>query len=314
MKRYDREQAPAGWRRLHQEDFCQALALPSGRKYQAEGGPSLEDCFELLRRATSVPATETIRFLDHVFLNFLMSRKMAMSIGGEYRADYVRDRHLERMFEQVGLGAAAARRRLRRIADQAPAAALQGAAGVLEVMARARERQQELPLALEAIAATAEGVPSLVVRTTERLFESDEVGRGMPGRLDVITSYASELDAIADRLQPEIERHIAALQPYTRAIGALIRLMERSAAVRRRGGDLAGALRALAASMRQTATRLGELIDSIERSASVAEVLRARSARLVASLRRVLGSAAAIEDLDRRLSALGFAADSAKQP
>lgn len=164
VTRYDRQQTSAGWRRLHQEDFCQALAVPTRRKYQAEGGPSLHDCFELLREATSVPATETIRFLDYVFLNFLIgnhdahgknfsllylpanpttvlapaydllstvaysrwrkvSRKMAMSIGGEYRADYVRDRHLEGMYEQADLGAAAARRRLRRLAGQAPAAA-----------------------------------------------------------------------------------------------------------------------------------------------------------------------------------------------
>jgi hypothetical protein len=51
-----------------------------------------------------------------------MSRKMAMSIGGEYRPDYVRPRHLDRLLAEAGLGAAAARRRLRGLADEAPAA------------------------------------------------------------------------------------------------------------------------------------------------------------------------------------------------
>ncbi len=51
-----------------------------------------------------------------------VSRKMAMSIGGEYRPDYVRPRHLDRLLAEAGLGAAAARRRLRGLADEAPAA------------------------------------------------------------------------------------------------------------------------------------------------------------------------------------------------
>jgi serine/threonine-protein kinase HipA len=51
-----------------------------------------------------------------------MSRKMAMSIGGEHRPDYVRPRHLDRLLDDAGLGAAAARRRLRGLAKDAPAA------------------------------------------------------------------------------------------------------------------------------------------------------------------------------------------------
>ena len=51
-----------------------------------------------------------------------MSRKMAMSIGGEYRPDYVRARHLDRMLAEAGLGVAVARRRLRTLATEAPAA------------------------------------------------------------------------------------------------------------------------------------------------------------------------------------------------
>ena len=36
-----------------------------------------------------------------------------MRIGGEYRPEYVEPRHLDRLLEEAGLGAAAARRRLR---------------------------------------------------------------------------------------------------------------------------------------------------------------------------------------------------------
>jgi hypothetical protein len=45
-----------------------------------------------------------------------------MSIGGEYRPEYVRARHLDRLFDEARLGAAA-RRRLRATTRDAPGAA-----------------------------------------------------------------------------------------------------------------------------------------------------------------------------------------------
>jgi serine/threonine-protein kinase HipA len=166
VERYDRRLTEDGVRRLHQEDFCQALGVPVWRKYQAEGGPGLSDCFTLLRRAVAVPARDAVSLLDTVILSFLvgnhdahgknysllylpdsskvvlspaydilstiayektrpMSRKMAMSIGREYRPDYVRSRHLDQLLEEASLGVAAARRRLRGLARDAPAAAHQ---------------------------------------------------------------------------------------------------------------------------------------------------------------------------------------------
>lgn len=157
--RYDRLHRADGVERLHQEDFCQALGVPSERKYEVEGGPSLADCFALVRRATSVPAKHTLMLLDAVGLNFLvgnhdahgknfslrrsrertelapfydilstvaysgLARKAAMGIGGERRPDYVGRRHLDRLCATAGLGGAAARRRLLAMAREAPSAA-----------------------------------------------------------------------------------------------------------------------------------------------------------------------------------------------
>jgi serine/threonine-protein kinase HipA len=160
VERYDRVRRPDGtFERLHQEDFCQALGIPSERKYEVEGGPSLVDCFGLVRRATSVPAKHTLVLLDAVGLNFLignhdahgknfsllrsrdrtelapfydilsttaypgLARKAAMGIGGERRPDYVYRRHLDRLCEAAGLGGAAVRRRLLAMAREAPDAA-----------------------------------------------------------------------------------------------------------------------------------------------------------------------------------------------
>ncbi len=74
VERYDRQRAtqPNEIRRVHQEDFCQALGIPSKKKYQHEGGPTLKDCFHLLNK-TAVPAKERINLLNAVIFNFLVS-------------------------------------------------------------------------------------------------------------------------------------------------------------------------------------------------------------------------------------------------
>ncbi|MGB3075289.1 MAG: type II toxin-antitoxin system HipA family toxin [Chitinophagales bacterium] len=59
-------------KRLHQEDFCQALGIVSERKYQHEGGPSLKDCFRLLRETSSAPLLDLQKLLDAVIFNFLI--------------------------------------------------------------------------------------------------------------------------------------------------------------------------------------------------------------------------------------------------
>jgi serine/threonine-protein kinase HipA len=49
VERFDRALQPAGWiARLPQEDFCQALGLPSTQKYEADGGPGMRDILRVL--------------------------------------------------------------------------------------------------------------------------------------------------------------------------------------------------------------------------------------------------------------------------
>ena len=57
--------------RLHQEDFCQARGIVPERKYQKEGGPSLKQCFELLREVSSAPVIDLARLLEAVIYNYL---------------------------------------------------------------------------------------------------------------------------------------------------------------------------------------------------------------------------------------------------
>jgi serine/threonine-protein kinase HipA len=76
VERYDRRHGtgPDGSpvvERLHQEDFCQALGIVSEQKYQREGGPSLKQCFALVREASSTPVIDLVRLLDAVIFNYL---------------------------------------------------------------------------------------------------------------------------------------------------------------------------------------------------------------------------------------------------
>jgi len=137
VERYDRERRDDGTdiRRIHQEDFCQALGFLPEQKYEGESGPGVGECAALLRAHASVPGRDLLSFLDALLFNLLIrnsdahsknysllldgdgaprlaplydllsagvygggyGRKMAMKYGGEYRPRYIRGRHLDRL-------------------------------------------------------------------------------------------------------------------------------------------------------------------------------------------------------------------------
>jgi serine/threonine-protein kinase HipA len=73
VERYDRTiDADGRVRRLHQEDFCQALGIPSEQKYASEGGPVFKDCFDLVRRACTPPAPSVLALLDAAIFNVIL--------------------------------------------------------------------------------------------------------------------------------------------------------------------------------------------------------------------------------------------------
>jgi len=72
VERFDREQRAGRTVRLHQEDLCQALGVPTRMKYQAEGGPSLADCFGLLTQQARRPAIDRLALLRAAIFNVLI--------------------------------------------------------------------------------------------------------------------------------------------------------------------------------------------------------------------------------------------------
>jgi len=78
VERFDRRwqggegDADAWIARLPQEDFCQALGLPSRLKYQAHGGPGIEDGMRLLAHSETA-VTDRANFLKAQFVFWLLA-------------------------------------------------------------------------------------------------------------------------------------------------------------------------------------------------------------------------------------------------
>ena len=71
VERYDRLPGAAGKViRLHQEDMCQALAVPPERKYASDGGPSATHIGRLLAREAA--SQDVDRFADSVVAQYLL--------------------------------------------------------------------------------------------------------------------------------------------------------------------------------------------------------------------------------------------------
>lgn len=157
VERYDRVVDSEGRRRrLHQEDFCQALGVVPEMKYQNEGGPNLAQCFDLVRRVTRPSAPQILRLLDYVVFNALIGNhdahgknfsllhsskvcflspfydilstavypnltpKMAMKIGSQYKFNEVHARHWEQFAEEAGLAKPQAKKRILELAKSLP--------------------------------------------------------------------------------------------------------------------------------------------------------------------------------------------------
>lgn len=90
VERYDRFRGADGLvRRIHQEDFCQALGVPTETKYASEGGPTFKDCFALLRGVAVRPVVDVLKLLDAVIFNLIAGNSDAH--GKNFSILYDRD-------------------------------------------------------------------------------------------------------------------------------------------------------------------------------------------------------------------------------
>jgi len=73
-ERYDRvvDGEPETVRRLHQEDFCQALGLLPERKYERPGGSHLKSCADLIARNSARPAEDLRQLVALMAFNVMV--------------------------------------------------------------------------------------------------------------------------------------------------------------------------------------------------------------------------------------------------
>ena len=168
VRRYDRAEVDGRWRRLHQEDYCQALVRHPSDKYESNQtgtrGPTLTDMFEVTRR--SMPPTDIVRLLDMVIFNILacntdahaknyaimiraggvslapmydvmcgevwdkVTKKLAQQIAGERRGDQIKGWHWQRFACECGLNPTQVLARVGALARMAIAEAESAAAEV----------------------------------------------------------------------------------------------------------------------------------------------------------------------------------------
>ncbi len=132
VQRYDRTTTPDGTLgRIHQIDFCQALNLPSSKKYETEGGPGLSACFDVIATYSMQPAKDRLNLISWVIFNYLIGNadahaknlsllitsegislapfydlistaaypdltlNLALKVGGENRPEWMQERHWE---------------------------------------------------------------------------------------------------------------------------------------------------------------------------------------------------------------------------
>ena len=72
VKRYDRISTEKGIDRINQFDICQLLNIPSGIKYEVDGGPNFAQCYEQVKLLSINPIVDCESVLKWLFFNLLI--------------------------------------------------------------------------------------------------------------------------------------------------------------------------------------------------------------------------------------------------
>ena len=187
VKRYDRVEQQGRWRRLHQEDFCQALGKPPSAKYESNQtgipGPTLAEMFAVTRNAMQAP--DVVNLLDYVIFNVLacntdahaknyslmisgrgfklapiydvmcalawehVTRNMAQKIAGKSRGEHLKRRHWLRFAADVGLNGPRLLARVEALAKATLSETRKAAADVAAMPAGPHPLMQQVAEAIE---------------------------------------------------------------------------------------------------------------------------------------------------------------------
>jgi hypothetical protein len=178
--------------------------------------------------------------------------------------------------------------------------------GFVDILAKSEEEQEKLVPALEDVAKCITNLGGLAQKYADELGRSDAAGKGMRGRLQVITRFAVDAGVVAEQLDSVVDHYVSVLDPFSAGMIALIQRMENDPDARDEAQEFGMLTRRTAAVTRESIAGLAGLVESIGNNASASRVLRGPSHRLTSALDRFVAATAVIDEWDRRLQVLGI--------
>lgn len=181
VQRFDRVEEDGQVRRLHQEDFCQILGVGPSRKYEDEGGPTIADVADVLRRLSSRPAVDRIALVRWVIFSAIagnadghaknlsmlydptgprlapaydlvctrafehLNPHLAFSVGGERDPDRITRENWEKFAADVSVRPRLVFREVERLLDSAPAALERAVVRLEEEVGDSPAKQRVVP-------------------------------------------------------------------------------------------------------------------------------------------------------------------------
>jgi len=73
VERFDRLPQGASYRRIHQEDLCQAMSVLPWNRYENDGGPGIAEIVPLIQETSLEPQADVGRFIDIIALSWVLA-------------------------------------------------------------------------------------------------------------------------------------------------------------------------------------------------------------------------------------------------
>ncbi|MGM0855893.1 MAG: type II toxin-antitoxin system HipA family toxin [Pseudomonadota bacterium] len=102
VERYDRQKEDDLFKRIHQEDLCQAMGISRTRKYQEHGGPSFADCTQAIRDVCKPPAHSLQQLLRWQIFNVLVGNSDGHAKNVSLLQDQKGKWHIAPAYDLVG--------------------------------------------------------------------------------------------------------------------------------------------------------------------------------------------------------------------
>jgi HipA-like protein len=196
IERYDRQHTGASVRRFHQEDFCQILDVMPSRKYEGDGGPTLAQIADRLRRLSARPAADLLALVRWVIFSAIggnadghaknlsmlygangpqlapaydlvcnraypkLDHKLAFSIGGERNPDRLNTDNWTRFAHDIGVKPRLVFSQLKKLLDSAEAAFERASEQLRDEVGESHAIQHVSPAVHKRLRAVGAGLPS----------------------------------------------------------------------------------------------------------------------------------------------------------